>query len=93
MNKYSLVAIGTILVIALFLTFSPTQVVDVDFDYIGMISDINKSSNGYTFTINTTEESIKCYFEERPNESMYKIMGDFSNDGNIFFISSMTEVE
>lgn len=93
MDRYSLVAIGTILVIALFLTFSPVQETTVDYDYIGEVSDINKSAKGYTFTLKTEDDTMKCFFQDKPNESFYKINGSFSDDGRIFFISSMTEIK
>jgi len=92
MDKYSLVAVSTILVIALFLTFSSVQAEEEEFDYSGMVTDINKSPKGYTFNLNADDGTIRCYSENKPNESFYKIKGEFSEDGNIFFVSSMTQI-
>lgn len=93
MDKYSLISISTVLVLALFLTFSGVQNVESDYDYTGLVSDINKSAKGYTFNLITDENTIKCFYEQKPDETFYSLKGEFSDDGNIFFVSSMEKVQ
>lgn len=92
MNKYSIIAISTILVLGMFMTFSSEDINSDNYDYSGLVSGIEKSSKGYTFDFMTNDQSIRCYYSEKPSETYYNINGEFSEDGEIFFISSMSVI-
>ena len=63
---------------------------NLEYDHSGIVHDISASKNGYTFSIQTNDESIRCYYPSEPVDlGLYKIRGSFSDDGTIFFVSKM----
>ena len=61
---------------------------------LGLAVDIRSAQNGYIFTIEDTDgEMIKCFtsFEPSKNE-VYSIKGTYSEDGSMFFVSSIQPV-
>ena len=87
-NKYVLTGIVVLMMSFVFIQFSILN--DMDYDHSGIVHDVNKSSNGYTFYIETIEGDIHCYNSEEPFElGHYEINGHYSEDGSMFFIESM----
>ena len=72
-----------------FLVFSDEDI--VEYDITGIVHDIRETTNGFTFTIDTSNgDSKKCFSREMPRElGYYGICGNYSDDGTIFFISHM----
>lgn len=91
MNKYTLLAVGIILVASVFLIFSGQSEND-DPDQIGIVSNIKQSEKGYTFVMTTESQSFKCFYYEKPEEAAYSFKGSFSEDGTMFFISDMKKL-
>lgn len=92
-DKYFLVCISISLIIiaSLFVVPNENKQTTMENENIcGIVYDINKSSKGYTFQFQKTDFSIiKCYYKYEPEVSSYEINGKFSDDGSIFFVSSM----
>jgi hypothetical protein len=57
----------------------------------GMISDVKETDNGNTFTFTDTKgNEMRCFYRGTvTNGDVCTISGTYSDDGNIFFISSM----
>ncbi len=91
-DKYMLIGISVIILAFLFIHFSDDM--NVDHDYTGIVYDIRSTSNGYTFLFDSSEGEFKCYCSERPVDlGYYGIRGQFSNDGSIFFIDRLTNID
>ena len=87
-RKYVYVGLSVILLISLFSFFSDEY--NMDSDYAGIVHDVRTSTNGFTFYIDCSEGSFRCFFSEKPVEyGYYGIIGEFSSDRNIFFIDRM----
>lgn len=58
---------------------------------IGIIHDVSSSSSGYVFIFDDSHgDSVKCFSAQRPCEnSVYSIEGKYSDEGSIFFVSSL----
>jgi hypothetical protein len=59
--------------------------------HFGIVHDVVSSEKGYVFMFDDSEElTYKCFAYIKPSElELYVIKGNFSEDRNIFFISSM----
>lgn len=58
---------------------------------VGVVSDIRETSSGYTFDFDSESSSLRCFSKEKPlNGAVYVIKGNLSDDGMMFFVSSMT---
>lgn len=59
---------------------------------IGVINDIKKTQNGFSFTFEDSEGSIiKCFYDDEPiDNGIYAIEGRMSENEKILFLSSMT---
>jgi hypothetical protein len=92
-DKYFLmcISVSLIIIISLFVIPDEKEQITIENENIyGIVYDINKSSNGYTFQFQKTDcLIIKCYYKYEPDVSLYEINGKFSDDGSIFFVSSM----
>jgi len=58
---------------------------------IGIVHDVSSSSSGYVFFFDDFHgESVKCFSVQRPYEnSICSIEGKYSEEGSIFFVSSL----
>lgn len=66
---------------------------NIEYDYSGIVYDISSSKNGYTFQIQCDKEDFRCFYSERPLDlGYYKIKGQFSDDGKIFFVEWLKEI-
>ena len=65
-----------------------------DEDIIGMVYDIRTTQSGYSFSFeDACGGNIRCFARTLPVEyGVYAIRGSLSEDGNMFFISSMREI-
>ena len=58
---------------------------------IGIVRDVSESSSGYTFYFDQTDgEIIHCYSKTQPDERLCYLKGTWSDDGSMFFVSSLT---
>ena len=64
---------------------------DVSDGNIGIVHDVSSSSSGYVFIFDDSSgNSFKCFFKERPyDNSICSIEGTYSDEGSIFFVSSL----
>ena len=91
-QKTVLVGIIVLSIIASMVYLSDDE--NYDYDYSGIVHGISKTKNGYTFYLDTFEESILCYNSDEPVElGHYKIIGSYSNNGSMYFISKMYYVD
>lgn len=94
MDKYSLFAISVIAIVLL-LSFSSCNdnIQDDDNDgMIGFADDIQKRDSGYVFYINDIDgKRIKAFYKEELDSSIHIFQGKFSDDGNIFFVNSISD--
>lgn len=76
-------------VVSLFLCFPQGQ--SSDYDVSGIVYDVNPSSKGYTFYIETSDGTVlRCFHTSEPAElGYYGAVGDMSSDGRMFFITDM----
>lgn len=92
-KKYAVVGFAMILVAILFLSFSEGADGN-EYDMSGIAHDIHLSSSGFTFHLDTVDDSIRCYSKESPADlGYYGVEGSFSDDGSIFFVRTMVHLE
>ena len=95
MSAQRYIAIGTavLLVTLTMVVFSDESMQD-DPDITGIVSDVREGSNGFTFTLETFDGEIRCFFRERPVDLSYcGVSGTFSDDGSIFFVDRIVLLE
>ena len=92
LDRYSLLCISISLIILLMLFINADE--PQDKDIIGTAFDIRTSQNGYTFSVDDTDGDItRCFARIEPSEfGIYLIKGKASDDGSMFFVSSMQEI-
>jgi hypothetical protein len=73
------------------LTVLLTEDETVNKERIGIIHGIEETQNGYTFTFEDSDgEDMRCFSRNEPDDNgIHKIIGTMSEDGSIFFVSSM----
>lgn len=92
-KKYAVVGFAMILIVILFLSFSEGTN-GSEYDMTGIVHDIRSSSSGFTFHLDTSDDSIWCYSKESPADlGYYGVDGSFSDDGSIFFVKTMVRLE
>ncbi len=89
MNRYIVLAVAVVAVVAMFLAFSGNPL--MEFDERGIAHDVKRTSIGYTFLMDCSDgTSMKCFSREPvSNLGHYGVSGSFSDDGTIFFVSSI----
>lgn len=92
-SGYTVLGLSVILIAGMFLFFSDED--NIEYELSGIVSDVNTSTNGYTFTIVTaTGDEIRCFSYEMPKiMGHYALSGEFSQDGNIFFVSVLRNLD
>ncbi len=90
MNKYLILASAVVAVAILIVFFSGNPM--KEFDRRGIAYNVEESPKGYTFDFDCSDgASIRCFCKEKAAElGHYGISGDFSADGSIFFVSTLT---
>ncbi len=92
-NRYIVLGFSLVLILGSFVVlFDPDS---VSYDYTGIVSDVKESTNGYVFQMHTSDhEDIRCFSYEKPKElGYYAISGEMSDDGNIFFVSYLYNLD
>jgi hypothetical protein len=91
-DRYSLLCVSIALIIII--TVFVNQEEPKNEDKIGIVHSIKETQNGYTFMLDDSEGSrMKCFARAGPSEfCVYVVRGSFSEDGNMFFVSSMNMV-
>ena len=89
MDRYSLLAI---VVITIIISLSLFDIHDNGESIIGFVDDINQNDNGFIFIINDCNgNTIKSFCNERPDDLLHSFHGRYSDDGNMFFVSSIND--
>lgn len=90
-DKYFLLCLATCLIL---ISFSFTYETDYEQeqDTVGMVVQINESSKGFVFDIETISGvTIHCFSKNKPEiNGMYSFSGNYSDDGSIFFVSDFS---
>ena len=85
MNRYSMIALILIAVMILFISF---DIDDDDIEITGYADDMHVKENGTTFTIVDAEGNhIKAFSSSEIDGSLHIFKGNYSKDGNIFFVN------
>lgn len=92
-SRYSVLGLAVVLVTGTFVVFSDEDL--VGYEYTGIVSDIREGENGFTFTLSGPDGSgMRCFSREEPSDlGYYAVSGEFSDDGNIFFVSSLRNLD
>lgn len=92
MDKYLILGLSVISIMVVFAYFLDDS--NVEYDHTGIVSGIKGTSSGYTFYLEENGRDIKCFYSERPNNlGLYSIKGNYSDDGSIFFVSRMMDMD
>lgn len=87
-DRNLLLILSAISVILLFSMFDTGA--ESNWDHSGIAYDIRESPSGYTFSFDTSTETFRCFHSTCPVElGYYRICGEFSDDGSMFFVSDM----
>jgi len=88
-GKYPLLCISVVFIIGITMITSPEY--EEEKGMIGLVFDINKTEKGFTFSFEDTKGChMRCFSYNEPiNNEIYIIKGNFSSDGNMFFIDEM----
>ena len=91
-DKYAITAIAAILIVAAVCLTDAVPEQPSGTDITGVVSDVKRTQNGYTFTLTDGSGTpTKCFYsEEVPNGSVCSVTGRFSDDGSILFASRLT---
>ncbi len=93
MNRYAVLGIAVIMVTGTFLLFSDYNGPGA-YDYTGIVSDVHESTSGFVFVLNPDGPGFRCFSYEEPVDlGYYAVSGEFSDDGNIFFVSSIRNLD
>lgn len=89
-NRYHVIGLSVVIVIGIFMVFSDEDM--VDHDYYGIAYDIGETENGFTFDLDISKGgTIRCFSRICPElYGHYGVVGSFSDDRTMFFVSSMT---
>ncbi len=90
-HGYVTIAIGIVVVAAIFVTFSDED----SFDCTGIAYDIDQTSSGFTFFLQTSSGMHqRCFsYTEPVYLGYYGLNGSLSEDGSIFFVSKMINLD
>lgn len=98
MNKYIILTILIIALISLLtvadLTTDPTGISEEENGHLGLISNIEKTDNGFLFDLTDVEgDTIRCFFDEgvEKTDRLQILTGRFSEDNEIFFVNTIHE--
>lgn len=91
-RRYYVLGLSIILVVGIILVFSDNRM--TEFDHTGIAFDVRESRNGFTFSLDTSEDVIRCFSKVRPSDlGYYGVSGSMSDDGNILFVSHMESMD
>jgi len=96
-DKYVLFSLASICVIVMVCAMVPFNAEGVDgngmTEMTGMISNPAPSQNGVVFEITDLNGNVfRCFYGSEMPEmpALCRVIGNFSSDGNIFFVRSIT---
>jgi len=91
-DKYALVAIAGILIVSIVCMTDVVPEPSSDTEITGIVSDVKSTQNGFTFIItDSTGKPTKCFHSEGAADgSICSVVGRFSDDGSILFVSRIT---
>ena len=82
--------ISSVVCIVLLFSYFQDPPSQVEGGYSGIVHDIRESSSGYTFQLDTSNGTFRCFHSTCPVElGYYRVDGEFSDDGSILFVSDM----
>ena len=89
LNRYIVLALAVVAVAAMLLVFSGNPL--MEFDQGGIVHDVRKTSNGYTFQMDCSDgTSMRCFSKDQVVDlGHYGVSGLFSEDRSIFFVSTI----
>ncbi|MDR1690245.1 MAG: hypothetical protein LBR42_00185 [Candidatus Methanoplasma sp.] len=94
LDRYSLLCISVSLMIMMTILMSSDDLSDEE-GILGIAYDVRETQNGYTFHFDDAAGDTKrCFSRVEPNEyDVYLIEGIMSEDGGMFFISSLELIQ
>jgi len=94
-DRYSLLCFSVALILILTVFIGSEEYDDKDEILIGIVYEIHKTQNGYTFLLeDCCGEQIKCFARNEPADSgIYAVTGSYSDDRGILFVNSMRETD
>lgn len=92
-NRYAILGISIVVIAGIFVFFTDPN--NIRYDHTGIVSDVDDSEKGYTFHLHDAHgNDIRCFSYERPVElGYYAVSGELSDDGNIFFVSVLRNLD
>lgn len=85
-NRYVILAVSIISLVSVIMVFTDDG--EDSFDHTGIVHDIRASTSGFTFEIDVSTGTLRCFSYESPVEmGHYGIRGSASD--TMFFVSSM----
>lgn len=82
--------ISSVVCIVLLFSYFHDPPSQVEGGYSGIVHGIRESSSGYTFQLDTSDGTFRCFHSTCPVElGYYRVDGEFSDDGSILFVSDM----
>lgn len=89
-DRYSLIALAVISIIAV-ICIADAGETEQDGSVTGVVENVRTTSGGNTFDLTDPKgDTIKCFSSETVNEGDVRtVIGKYSQDGSIFFISRM----
>jgi hypothetical protein len=93
-DRYSLLCISVSAMILIAAFVNEEEPGKEDKDMVGVVYDIKTTQSGYSFSFEDAQgDKMRCFARTMPAEfETYAIKGSFSDDGSMFFISSMQTV-
>jgi len=90
-DKYALTAIAAVLIVSVICITDAVPEPASDTEITGVVSDVRRSQNGFTFALTDgTGSPMRCFYsEEVPDGSVCSVSGRFSDDGSILFASRL----
>lgn len=91
-KKYLTIGLSVIVLMSFFVYYTDEN--NIDYDHTGIIHNVRSSSSGFTFNIDTSDSDFRCFFKEKPDDlGYYALKGSFSDDGSMFFVEIMTNID
>ena len=93
-KKYFLLCISVLFILLTTILTIPEdekQEMITEEEFLGIVYGVKKTEKGFTFNFEDTKgNNIRCFsYDEPENNEAYRINGDFSSDGKMFFIDNM----
>lgn len=92
-SSYTVLGLAVVMVAGVFVVFSDAD--SASYDYTGIAQHIRQGDNGYTFDLQTSSDgTFRCFARDSVSDlGYYAVAGEFSDDGTIFFVSSIHSLD